>query len=418
MKIALLMNLAPRKLGSFEAWLLAFCKEAMWRGHRITLFGRKPVHLQFATDLSALGVDYQDLQDLEADPVGAVRTLSTFDVLHLDMVAPRSRAALAAYAAWPARVLFVAHSDHLPDATGGAKRLVRKLLDRASSLRINGFAGVSDFVREKERVRFGLSAEKCRTLYNGVDVDRFRPPAESERDPNKPLELVTVAYLIRAKGVHVLLAALARLEDQRCTLTVVGDGPEEQALRAQARSLGLESRVSFLGLRDDVPALVSRADVFVHNATAEAFGFTIAEAMAAGRPVVATRVGGVPEVVEDGVSGLLVPPGDVDALAQALSRVVSDAGLRQTLGENARARCRQRFSIRGSVTRHLDFCDELVAGRAPRSVEVSDILPVTPTQAWPSTVPGAPEIVELPTRERPPARAEGGNTLRAVPPTR
>jgi glycosyltransferase involved in cell wall biosynthesis len=234
------------------------------------------------------------------------------------------------------------------------------MLDRVTLARVHMLGGVSNYVRQREGARFGLPEERRRTLYNGVDTLRFKPPAEEEPG----LRLFTVAYFQKHKGVHHLLDAFARVRVPCATLTIAGDGPEAENLREQARALGISDRVSFIGLRDDLEQLLPRADVFVHNSHVEAFGLCIAEAMACGRAVIASKVGGVPELVEDGQSGLLVPPGDVGALAGAIERLLGDVALRQRLGENARARIVQRFGLRRSAVEHLTWCEEAFAERS------------------------------------------------------
>jgi glycosyltransferase involved in cell wall biosynthesis len=173
--------------------------------------------------------------------------------------------------------------------------------------------------------------------------------------------VATVAHLIPQKGVDHLLRALAQMR-RRARLQVIGDGPEASRLSALAAELGIGDRVQLLGLRDDVAEVLQAADVFVHPAIwGEAFGLTIAEAMATGLPVVASRVGGIPELVTHGETGLLVPPGDAGALAGALDRLAADGEERARLGANARQRVLERFDLRTSVRAHLALCEEAAA---------------------------------------------------------
>lgn len=131
----------------------------------------------------------------------------------------------------------------------------------------------------------------------------------------------------------------------------MGDGPEETCLRRLGDELGIAARTQFCGLRDDVASLLREADIFVHPATwAEAFGWTIAEAMASGCAVIATNVGAIPELVEHGRSGMLVPPADPIALAHAMTRLAGDEALRLELGRNARARAEERFGLARSAS--------------------------------------------------------------------
>ncbi|MDQ6696797.1 MAG: glycosyltransferase family 4 protein [Actinomycetota bacterium] len=186
-------------------------------------------------------------------------------------------------------------------------------------------------------------------LHHGVDIDRFAPgPADpGVRSalgglPGVPLVGI-LGRLDPEKGVGLLVRAMTRLDGpaKAARLVVVGERlrttPEAVAhLRCEAHEL-LGDRVHFAGRRTDVPDVMRAIDVLVSASTAEPFGLTILEAMASGTAVVAVAAGGVPEIVDDGQTGLLVPPGDEQALADALERVCSDAELRARLGARARA---------------------------------------------------------------------------------
>jgi glycosyltransferase involved in cell wall biosynthesis len=144
-------------------------------------------------------------------------------------------------------------------------------------------------------------------------------------------------------------------------LRIVGFGRLEAPLRALAADLGLADRVQLLGMRDDVPDLLRHADVLVHPATwGEAFGLTVAEGMASGCGVIATRTGGIPEIVTDGEDGLLVPPGDEIALAEAIDRLAFDPALRARLAAAGRRTVERAFSLSRCVRQHVD-CREEVA---------------------------------------------------------
>lgn len=357
LRLAVLIALRPRKLGSLESWMVLTAREARARGHRIDLFARDPIHPIVKEALAEAGAGYHRLEELETRPLlAAARLGRNYDALHLNLLAPRDRATLVASAAWPARVLYVDHISGPPGASS-TRGALRQAIDRLSMARIAGLAGVSDYVRDRDRARFGR--QHVRTLYNGVDLDLFRPPGPA-RTREGPIRVAAVANLIPEKGIEHLLRAVARLDAGSFQLSIVGDGPQDEHLRRRARELGIDQRTTFLGLRDDVAELLRNTDVFVHPAVwAEAFGLTIAEAMASGCAVVATAMGGIPELVVDGESGLLVPAGDDQALAEALSRLQRDGELRARLGAAARRRTEQRFSLTDCVQRHLDWCEEI-----------------------------------------------------------
>ena len=374
MRLGIVMNLAPRKLGSFEGWIAAMCAHARGAGHEVDVFGRAPAHPAFLERLEQLGVGFDTVDSLEASAYRAIRRLRGYDAIHLNMFAPRSRVALLAYAAYPARVMFVDHTSGLNEVRPELPvvALLKRAADSITLVRVEGVAGVSEYVRDRLSRRFRFARHKVRTIYNGVDLARFAPQAEvfdlagdaqavAAASAPAPIRVVTVAHLIPHKGVDHLVRAVA-LSQVRPSLTVVGDGPQLEALRALARELGVSDRINFAGLRDDVNALLSGCDVFVHPAVwEEAFGLTIAEAMAAGRAVVASRTGGIPELVEDGVSGLLVPPADPAALAKALDLLGSRPDLRRKLGASARERAKQRFSLEQCAREHIRWCEGAVA---------------------------------------------------------
>jgi glycosyltransferase involved in cell wall biosynthesis len=210
----------------------------------------------------------------------------------------------------------------------------------------------------------GLRARTCRAdrtvvIHNGVALDGpRRPPGPAAR----PATLVSVGRLRAPKDFLTLVRAIAALEPGSARLRIAGDGPDRAAVEAEVDRLGLGGAVELLGTRNDVPALLAGADVFVLASDSEGLPMSVLEAMAAGLPVVASAVGGVPELVRDGETGFLVPPRDSAALAGALERTVSDPALRDRLGEAARRRVEREFSFERFEREHL----ELYRNRARR----------------------------------------------------
>ena len=154
-----------------------------------------------------------------------------------------------------------------------------------------------------------------------------------------------MARLAPVKGLPTLLKAAAPLlaKDEGVRLVLVGDGPDREALVSLAAGLGIAHRVCFTGALSNDPNLHHFFDISVLPSMSEAFPNTVVEAMAAARPVIASRVGGVPDAVEDGVSGLLVPPGDDDALADALQLLVSQPDERRRMGDAGRSRAERLY---------------------------------------------------------------------------
>jgi len=352
------MDLAPRKLGSFEDWLLAFCREARRRDHRVDVFGSQPIHPLIDDQFRQLGVGWNLWRALTVSPVRSIARLASYDVLHLNMFGAYDPVCLLAYAALPARIAFVAHAERFETADMFPKRVMRRAINYFISSRLDGMAGVSNYVRDRQGGWFGLNRKKVRTIYNGIDVSRFQ--SRSPRRTKAGSILLSVVNLVPWKGMQVLLRALPAVRDPTVRLMIAGDGPEEKVLRELSRSLGLESRVSFLGLRDDVPELLNRADVVVHPAIyGEPFGLAIAEAMAAGRPVIASRVGGIPELIQHERTGLLVTPGDVEALARAIDTLNENPEYRLQLAAAARRALIEQFGVERCAREHLDWCEEI-----------------------------------------------------------
>ena len=189
----------------------------------------------------------------------------------------------------------------------------------------------------------GVAPGSIAVIPNGVDPSWFDLP-----DHPRPIRtVITVANLRPEKSHDILLEAAAALASAHPDLRfqIVGDGPRRQQLEAHAAALGLAGIVQFLGHRDDVPALLAAADLFVLPSRSEAFPNGAIEAMAAGLPVVACAVGGLVDLIDPGTTGLLVPPGDAAALAAAIARLAGHPAEAESLGRAARLAVRQRYSF-------------------------------------------------------------------------
>ncbi len=341
---------------------MALAREALARGHSLDIFGREPVHPVIAEQLLSLGVGWKKIAVLESRKLAAVRRLSRdYDVLHINLFGPRNAIPLIAYAAWPARVLLVMRIA-VRDPQALPRPFAYRALDRVTLLRVASVAAVSNYVRDQVIDRFKIPFPKARTIYNGIDTERFHPPLPL---PNRAgaVRVLAAGNLHAWKGMDHLFRSVATLESGDVHLRIAGDGQEEAALRSLARTLGLEKNVEFLGLRSDLDELLRETDIFVHPVVAqEAFGLAVAEAMASGCAIIASRIGGLPELIEEGSSGLLVPPGDAGAIAAALRRLVADRAERERLGANARRRVVEHFTVSRCVHEHLDWCEEMAHG--------------------------------------------------------
>ncbi|HEX3256196.1 MAG TPA: glycosyltransferase [Gaiellaceae bacterium] len=196
--------------------------------------------------------------------------------------------------------------------------------------------------------------EKLVVIHCGVDTQVFRPGARERREGR--FTVLSVGTLHEVKGQANLVEACRLLQEEGIDVVcdLVGDGPDRKALSRQIEAAGLGGRVTLLGLRDrsEVAELLRKADVLAapsvptRRGKREGIPVVLMEAMASGVPVVASRVSGIPELVEDGVSGLLVTPGDPRSLADALARMHADAALREALAREARAKVEAEFDVR------------------------------------------------------------------------
>jgi glycosyltransferase involved in cell wall biosynthesis len=204
-------------------------------------------------------------------------------------------------------------------------------------------------------------ARKVVLTPNGVDAARFAP-APSRTAPFRPVITCVANFYAPVKGHAYLLRAFSMLDDPEAQLWLVGDGVLRHSLQSLARELGIEDRVTFWGRRHDVASLLSRSDLFVLPSLSESCPHALLEAMAAGVPVVATDVGGVPEIVQNGVTGRLVPPRDANGLGDAIRELTCDEALRESVRENALRRVRDAYSESEAARRYLHLYASLTAG--------------------------------------------------------
>jgi glycosyltransferase involved in cell wall biosynthesis len=217
----------------------------------------------------------------------------------------------------------------------------------------------------------GVDGARARVIRNGVDLHAFTPPTSRERQEARTslgltIDAVVVAFvgrLTHEKGVHVLLDAWGIVEEAdstgRCRLLLAGDG--EEAAVFQRRATSELHRVTFLGRLLDVRSLLRAADILVLPSLSEGLSNAVLEAMAMAIPVVATRIGGLEEQVADGVTGVLVAPGNAGALADGLDALIRDAHLQRAMGERGRASVEQRFSFASTLDAYQQLYQDLIA---------------------------------------------------------
>lgn len=221
--------------------------------------------------------------------------------------------------------------------------LTRATFSRPETRRV----AVSEAVRRYWTTYLPCDAGSIQVIRNGIDVEQYRPE-EKPQDQNVAMPVIGIAARLGPmKGIESLLEAVATLarEGRVFQLKIAGTGSHREALERRAKDAGVAQRTTFLGHVEDMADFYRSLDIFTLPSLTEGMPLTVLEAMATGIPVIASAIGGIPEAVRDGVDGLLVPPADVGALASALRRLLVDRGLRTRMGESARQRAVEAFSL-------------------------------------------------------------------------
>ena len=285
---------------------------------------------------------------------------------------------MAALAGVPVRI----HAEHGRDAADPhGKNRKHNLLRRLISPLLHKFIPVSVDLQNWLQHVVGIPARKLQLVPNGVDTDQFSAPDQDGTAPSPfpfpsdSIVLGTVGRLQAVKDHQCMVTAFAQLRKRspdlshRLRLVIIGDGPCNAALHQQVRALGLQDVVWLPGSRDDIALLMRHLSVFVMSSIAEGTPMTILEAMASGLPVVATQVGGIPEVVQPNHSGMLVPAQDPQALANAMAIYCTQPALARQHGAQGRAQVEAHFSIKTTVAAYLALYDNLLHPTNPQRTQ-------------------------------------------------
>jgi glycosyltransferase involved in cell wall biosynthesis len=289
--------------------------------------------------------------------IAALAERAQAQVLHCHHYTPFVYGALAAYRPPRPAVIFTEHGRLSNRGPSLKRRLANRLLARVPA-RVYAVSG--DLARHVAAE--GFDRAPVEVVHNGIDPGSPADPCSRARARHalgidaRAFVVATVARVVPVKDLGTLVRAFARVTDRvgASRLVIIGDGPERGALEALVSCLDLRDRVCFTGVRGDARDLLPAADVYVNTSVTEGTSLTILEAMAAGLPVVATNVGGTPEVLDDGTCGLLVPPGDAGTIALAIERLAADAPLRTRLGDAARTRVLARFTLDAMIATYAD----------------------------------------------------------------
>ena len=360
-RVLFALNLDPAgKFGSIEEQVLTLARSFKEQGGMFLPVYVRPLDAESAAQYAREGLEPEAL-DLSRFRLSTLRRLlqlvrrNRIEVVHWNFYQLVSNGYLWALSVLHPRVEHY-YTDHIsrpataqvPDGPG----TLRRRLKTAMASRYRKILCVSDYVLDQVRGVTGLRAER---IHHFINTDRFRPDSTVRRQVRQGLGVgeefvaVTVAYLIKDKGIDVAVKAVAQLSGG-VVLWVVGDGPERGNLETLVRDLGLGQRVRFLGPRRNVEPLLQAADcALCPSVWAEAAGLVNLEALACGLPVVASRIGGIPELVEDGRNGFVFSPGDQQELADRIQRLMSDDLLRLRIGREARSDAVRRFSTQSQL---------------------------------------------------------------------
>lgn len=294
-----------------------------------------------------------------------LRLAGESDVAQLNHIGPALITAVPVLGAMRLPRLLCVWGSSMPGVGPFSKGLRHRLARRAARRveRVVALASVSS----RWLARHGFDPSRLRVIPNGVVTDRF-PPKGTDPGARAPVgwpaggpTVVAVGRLVPAKGLDVLIDAWRsvsnRFPDAR--LVLVGDGPLRAATEKRIHELQADDRIHLLGARSDVPDLLRHADVYVSASRTEGMSNALLEAMCTGLAIVATRVGAAEDVIEDRKSGILVDPEDPRALADAMTRLLSDPELRARTADAARKRAIERFSIEAVVGQYLEQFREM-----------------------------------------------------------
>jgi glycosyltransferase involved in cell wall biosynthesis len=332
-------------------------------------YGKEYLDEQVAS-LEAIGVETRSFPLIRhynpvAAPGGILSVAQFLQSNDVDIVHTHSTEAgiIGRIAARLAGTPIVVHTVHgVPFSEDRCPVLNRFILscERLAAMSTDRLITNTDRIRDAYLERKIGKPEQYRTIPSGIDVDRF-----SEATPAGDLDapdtrVLMIARLAEGKGFEILLEAAAELEDA-VHVYIAGDGPLEDWLHEEIERRGLDDSVSLLGFRRDVPNLLAATDMLVLPSFREGMPRVITEAMAAGRPVVATNIAGIPDQITDGETGYLIPTGDSDALQRRIRELAVDPSLRERMGEAGRGKARERFSAETMVEQTRSLYDSLLA---------------------------------------------------------
>jgi N-acetyl-alpha-D-glucosaminyl L-malate synthase BshA len=286
------------------------------------------------------------------------------DVFHVHYSIPHSTAAFLARSMSEVPYVVTLHGSDVTILGSDSSYLP---INTYSIEESDAITAVSQFIANEAYERLGIQKE-IRVIPNFVDEERFTPaPCEIiERNNGRAVVVIHISNFRPVKRVHDLVYAMAivKKEVPEAKLMLVGDGPDRHSVETLVKRLDLREQVMFTGFRSDVPNLLRCSDVVVLCSETESAPLTLLEGMSCGLPVIATSVGGIPEIVKHGINGFLVPPKNPEEISERILELNQDSNMRQSLGQAARKTILERYTAEKVVGQYLDIYDEICRARA------------------------------------------------------
>ncbi len=358
------------RVAGVERHLLMLCQGLRREGidaRLLLLVERRRPMTEYVAECEQRGIPSQRMTIYhDADPSLPTRLSRAIreqdpDIAHLHLIHAEIHGNLAARSAGVPRVFVSRHNQDSFRERPPLRALLRRLWGRVDLAIV-----IAEHLREQVRETEGAPAAKIRRIYYGLEASPPSQPPDLRAELGLPRAaplIGAVCRLVPQKGLSDGLAAFARGAPKNAHLAIIGDGPLRGSLEAQAAALPCRERVHFLGWRPDAAQCLAALDILLMPSRWEGFGLVLLEAFVAGLPILASNVGGIAEVVVDGESGLLCPPGDIDAFAAALAHLCAEAELRARLAAAGRERFAARFTAARMVAETLALYREFAEAK-------------------------------------------------------
>lgn len=354
-----ILHIDPEKnWGGGEAQVFGLLKHLADKGHRNDLLAHPRGQLfDRCRTISVRAMPLVMRNDLDVRCVPALRRLifrAKYDIVHFHTKRAHALALWLPRRGARPKYVVTRRMDYPEPRTWYTRQLYNR--------RVDGVVAISRSIVEVLRAA-GVEDERIRWIPSGIEPEKFAAVGARERRSGARTVVGSLGALETRKGQRYLLEAAALLRAQGIPLEcrLAGDGPLRRELEAESQRLGLGAAVRFLGFVTDAADFFAGVDILAMPSLYEGLGVAALEAMAAGKPVVATRVGGLVESVLDGVTGFLVPARDAGALAAALAKLAADPALAESMGQRGRARAGEVFSLENTAAQNEAYYHELLA---------------------------------------------------------